>query len=1074
MMKKFKSTLLSIIALLTGFIYTSNVFAFNGGETGTQHIGSGQNVSNIYTYNGKNGTYSFYPHDIQVGDTTFDAFCMDAIRQSGANNTATFVKNLDVNDPKDATMLYIINHEGSYTARLLASRAFVVFTPYLSTEYFNSKPSGVAWEEPYANYNSGIVWASQDQASIKAILGLNGDSYSAEDLYNITGLGNPYKYGSFKTSNVLNEEQGVVQEAKAIYMDALKFGAKVARGNATDKNVVVSQPVYGDDSYELIVGSDNVKRGSREVKFDVTFNKFAGENETKPVNIIITPDTEGRIRYEYAEYQVLGTDTWTRFDQNTDFRSLLTKDSVTIKIRTKISAVVANGESFTMNFRVNVNYDDEILSQLSGAIFKLGRRDYQRFFVADGGFDHTPAQFDFDLKWTDTQTRCKNEVPSKTDTDKFKEYIRVCCKGENEDEFRIADACNQARKNNDQEGINTWCKLKEEYCDYCNTKIDIPRTCSEISPEEFVNEEDKIASITGPEDIKVCVMDNEDENNKPYKLTKDSSVSNNRYCSVSCKEDYTLQLPTARYTPSGRSFALAMGVKGTKTCYTDMINYEKFAQDINTYNEIIRTNLEKSKSYNAQTDSATISKNNEEIANALEGYNAAIKDIKACNGGWEDSYKFAPVIEFDYEEEYIDLLGDQELHFISEDKEVNQLKSWFCNGTDVDSKYNTCIGGSVTEAAPTTDVDIYSCTRTADGRSYNCSPMVVQIPTSKYVKKAMMGQGTYAPEAIFYTKYSSGIVTINPDGTKNAYTKLERTLDSKIPDSDKIIRGGDLPVALKTGRGVYNYGFKFNDIGEYYDQDKLGRLVGGKDSVVFASGDSEFKGTYICSYIVNCPECKVACIEPNEEDINELRRLGLEIDLDSLKCSLPDPECPDGSCDVECVGECIYDEGYGQLYTVHQTSLTNFNPSERTLGANLTTEKGQYFIDLVEQNGESIYNEPEYSFVFTPLAIEFVQGLNEETQSYTELPARWNSKSTYKKYSDLACEKFGGDSNECKQALANDYIIYESSILTELANGGYKAKATLDSREKVVSWLQSDYCKSHSCAMVGAVGPAWK
>ena len=37
--------------------------------------------------------------------------------------------------------------------------------------------------------------------------------------------------------------------------------------------------------------------------------------------------------------------------------------------------------------------------------------------------------------------------------------------------------CEEATKNNDQAGINKWCKLKENYCDYCATKIDIPQTC---------------------------------------------------------------------------------------------------------------------------------------------------------------------------------------------------------------------------------------------------------------------------------------------------------------------------------------------------------------------------------------------------------------------------------------------------------------------------------------------------------------------------------------------------------------------------------------------------------------------
>ena len=59
------------------------------------------------------------------------------------------------------------------------------------------------------------------------------------------------------------------------------------------------------------------------------------------------------------------------------------------------------------------------------------------------------------------------------------------------------------------------------------------------------------------------------------------------------------------------------------------------------------------------------------------------------------------------------------------------------------------------------------------------------------------------------------------------------------------------------------------------------------------------------------------------------------------------------------------------------------------------------------------------------------------------------------------------------QILENDYLICESSILTEL-NNLYSVKDKLDGRNKIQSYLQSDYCKDHTCAIVGAVGPAWK
>ena len=528
-----------------------------------------------------------------------------------------------------------------------------------------------------------------------------------------------------------------------------------------------------------------------------------------------------------------------------------------------------------------------------------------------------------------------------------------------------------------------------------------------------------------------------------------------------------MQLPTARYTINGRYFTLKMSVEGKKTCYTDLINYDKFNADIARYNEVIKASI----------DGNQTVRNNSEFMAALEGYNKAIKDIKACNAGWADSYEFEPSIDFDYEEkEYIDLLGDQTLKFVSEDKTVKVSDTWFCAGTDVNSKYDTCIGANATNTAPTTNVSIYNCTLKSDGNLYECNQTTVEVPTARYAKKSVIGAGTYAPESVFYTKYSTGVIKTSNEGKKALYTSLETEIASTIPDSDKEIISGELPIALKTGRGVYNYGFKFNNIGEYFQKDGLGRLIGGKDSVVFANSDTKFKGTYVCSYIVNCPKCTVECVELTDEDKAAIKKIDPEIDLSLLSCDIPEKPC-DGNCDIECVGECIYDEGYGQLFTVHQTSLTNFNASDRDLGANLTTEKGSYLIDQIESKGESIYEEPEYSFVFTPLAIEFVRNINDNSESFTELPSEWESKSKYRLYSEYVKDLYGEKSNEYKQALEHDYTIYESSILTELGTGKYssiKAKALLDTREKVVSWLDSSYCKSHTCAMVGAIGPAWK
>ena len=1086
MIKKFRSLVIVLVALLAGFIYSSNVFAFTSSDSsGTQYLGSGNTLSGAYTYDGVTHNYSIFNHTMNIGGSSYDAFCMDAIRKSGSGNGAHLVKVLDPNDPIDVVLLSIVNSDASYQAKTLAERAFLPLTSYIS--YWDpgkgSRTGGFNFGEIYTNYNSGIVWAAEEKeatrAIIKKVTGKDlGENFTAKQLYEITGLSDAPGYDGFNTKEVLNESIGTIKEAKEIYKEALKIGAEVAKGNKiSDKKVVYSTPDYDTDSYETIEGNDGVKRGSRQVHFEVTFIGFKNASND-PVRLEINPDDQGRLKVEYSEYQIKGdkTDTWTKFDSNTDFRSVIgDNDNITIKVRTRISALVTKEATFNVSFKIKAVYKDIQLSRLSGAIYALNNGYLQRFIVADGD-KNTPVDQTgtFPLKWRNTEGFCKDQVPDKNDTTAFKEYLDLCCRGRNDEGFNIKDECAKSQKANNESGIKLWCGLKEEYCDYCNDKVTVPQTCSEISPTEFVNEEDKVATITGPEDIKVCVMDGLDEANHSYLLTKDESVkpktsendNGNSYCKVSCKEDYRIQLPTARYVNNGTKFTLKMDIEAQKTCYSDIIDYNKFNEDYAGYVAKIKSHI----------DAGTANKNNQEFVNTLKAYEKAIKDINACSAGWASDYEFDPEITFDYQEEYIDLLGQHDLKFVSEDKKVKEAGSWFCDGSDVNRKYDQCIGGKGTETKPTTTKSGYKCTLNNDGKTYKCEATDVVVPTSKFAKKTVKGFGTYAPESIFETKFSTGVVKYNPDGTTYQYTRLEEKLATTIPDSDKEeVVAGDLPIALKNGRGVYNYGIKFKGVGEYFDKAGKGRLIGDKTAVAFTNNDTEFKGIYVCSYVVNCKECTVKCEEPKTEDLLIFKQLGFDVDLTTKFCDFDPEPCPD--CPLQCDGPCIYDPEYGQLYTVHQTSLTDFNASNRELGSNLTNVKGQAFISELEEKGESIYGEePEYTFVFTPAAIEFVKQINADSNSYTELPKEWEDKSLYENYSEYVKRRYGENSKQYKEALEHDYKIYKSSVLDELAKttNAIKYKALLDTREKVVSWLDSDYCKNHACAMDGAVGPAWK
>lgn len=114
----------------------------------------------------------------------------------------------------------------------------------------------------------------------------------------------------------------------------------------------------------------------------------------------------------------------------------------------------------------------------------------------------------------------------------------------------------------------------------CSTELQTP-ICSE-------DENDAIATIKGPDKIKTCVLDNEDDAGNTYQFTPAAGGVSNDYCNVFCKEDYAQikMNPIIKDVKCGGYFKLTSHIEGTKTCYTSgnktdkSIDKEKFEKDI--------------------------------------------------------------------------------------------------------------------------------------------------------------------------------------------------------------------------------------------------------------------------------------------------------------------------------------------------------------------------------------------------------------------------------------------------------------------------------------------------------------
>ncbi len=123
----------------------------------------------------------------------------------------------------------------------------------------------------------------------------------------------------------------------------------------------------------------------------------------------------------------------------------------------------------------------------------------------------------------------------------------------------------------------------------CQTEITTP-ICSD-------KEEEAVSSIKAPENIKKCILNQNDDANNSYTLSVDNgglekdelSGDKNDYCNVFCKEDYAeIKLnPIIEDVVCGGYFKLTSQIKGSKDCYTGgdtedkSIDKEKYLNDIN-------------------------------------------------------------------------------------------------------------------------------------------------------------------------------------------------------------------------------------------------------------------------------------------------------------------------------------------------------------------------------------------------------------------------------------------------------------------------------------------------------------
>ncbi len=140
-----------------------------------------------------------------------------------------------------------------------------------------------------------------------------------------------------------------------------------------------------------------------------------------------------------------------------------------------------------------------------------------------------------------------------------------------------------------------------EICDAtCDTTFSSFFACCDDSDDHLLisQSDDKEVEIKGPTENYACFVSKvdaqcqgddpnsadctevpgvKDQKDNPYTSIEQFE---NKYCTVSCKEDYAMTMPTAKLVNAGRYFTFKAKVDGTKVCFTNTIQRDQYHKDI--------------------------------------------------------------------------------------------------------------------------------------------------------------------------------------------------------------------------------------------------------------------------------------------------------------------------------------------------------------------------------------------------------------------------------------------------------------------------------------------------------------
>ena len=262
-----------------------------------------------------------------------------------------------------------------------------------------------------------------------------------------------------------------------------------------------------------------------------------------------------------------------------------------------------------------------------------------------------------------------------------------------------------------------------------------------------------------------------------------------------------------------------------------------------------------------------------------------------------------------------------------------------------------------------------------------CYQVTVDYKKVHYVKTSIANSSYYKNKGYWYVR--GGDSKIHGDNISDAINKFNAVsrknglgveYDDNATEHKRWSRLGSFnvfPISMATPRNLYSYTYSFGNVGSYYGDGKLGRIMGnGEQSII-----PQNKRT--CVYEVYEEVCLCCGYQVEPDEVVEQVAGG----HGGYTYDMSDPSKAGGNT-----------KGNITFYT-NSVSLGDIDlgRDSNTLGTNwtanspfmyngdeLTTDKGHKLKDNIEHTGENIYaRAPEYAYYLTPDSLKQIRSYND-------------------------------------------------------------------------------------------------